>query len=434
MQRWARTALSGGVVVALAAGLLAVGAAAGSPPSTTDAPVTTAPADPRVARIAQLQTDLARTPGRYTAWNELGFAYLEQARVTSDPSFYAKAEGAFTRSLEERPEDNDLALTGQASLAAARHDFAAALALTDRSLAINDYSATTYAVRVDALVELGRYDEAKGAAQRLLDLSPGGLDALTRGSYVLELNGDVAGARSLLEGAAEAAASPQDEAFARYYLGELAFNTGDLVAARAAYDTGLAALPDDPLLVSGRARVLAAEGDTAAALADLRAVVERLPAPQHLVAYGELLEATGQLDAAREQYDVVRATQQLFAASGQDVDTELALFEADHGTPAAAVASAEKAYAKRPRSVVTQDAYAWALHRAGRSAEALPVARDALRLGWRNPAMLARVGTIEAAAGDPAAARRLLEQALALNPAFSPLHAPPAAELLESLR
>lgn len=432
MQRWARVALSGGVVVALAAGLLAVGAAAGSPP-VPDQPGASAPADPRAARIAQLQADLARTPGRYTAWNELGFAYLEQTRVTSDPSFYAKAEGAFARSLEEHPADNDGALTGQASLAAARHDFAGALALTDRSLAVNDFSPTTYAVRVDALVELGRYDDAQAAAQRLLDLSPGGLDALTRGSYLLELNGDVAGATSLLEQAAEAAASPQDEAFARYYLGEIAFSTGDLDAALDAYETGLSTLPDDPQLVSGRARVLAAQGETEAALADLRVVVERLPSPQHLVAYGELLEATGQREAAREQYDVVRATQQLFAASGQDVDTELALFEADHGTPAAAVAAAEKAYTKRPRSVVTQDAYAWALHRAGRSAEALPVARDALRLGWRNPAMLARVGTIEAAAGDPAAARRLLSEALALNPAFAPLHAPAAAALLKTL-
>ena len=118
-----------------------------------------------------------------------------------------------------------------------------------------------------------------------------------------------------------------------------------------------------------------------AAAADYRQVVERLPAPEHLVAFGELLEATGQVQDAEEQYAVVRATQQLYAANGQDVDSELALFEADHGDPATAVRLAARAYATRPDSVHVQDAYAWALHAAGRSAEALPIARAAARTG-----------------------------------------------------
>ena len=129
----------------------------------------------------------------------------------------------------------------------------------------------------------------------------------------------------------------------------------------------------------------------------------------------------------------MRATQQLYAASGQDVDTELALFEADHGTPEDAVAAAEKAYAKRPKSIFTQDAYAWALHKAGRTREALPIARQALRLGLRSPALHARVGTIEAAAGERAAARATLVRMATLNPDFSPLHGPRAQELLASL-
>ncbi|TAL20150.1 MAG: tetratricopeptide repeat protein, partial [Frankiales bacterium] len=345
---------------------------------------------------------------------------------------YVKAEGAFDEALALEPT-SDVALAGAGALAAARHDFAGALDLASRALTENPHSATALAVRADALTELGRYDEALDVLRAMADVRPG-VDVSTRASYAFELRGDVDRARAALEEAAAIATLPGDIAFAHHHLGQIAFSLGDLDEARRSYDAAVGADPSYLPAVAGRAAVLAASGDATAALAELRGVVERLPLPEFLIAYGELLEATRQVEQAREQYAVVRATQALFAANGQDVDTELALFEADHGTPAAAVAAAAAAYQLRPRSVVTQDAYAWALHKAGRSAEALPVARDALRLGWRNPAMLARVGTIEAAAGDPAAARRLLAEALALNPSFSPLHAPRAAALLASLR
>ena len=435
MQRWARGALSGLAVVGLAAGLLAIGTAAGAPPETALAPAPAAApqGDSLAQRIAGLQAELDRLPRNYDGWAELGFLYLQQSRETADPSLYAKAQGAFDRSLELRPEGNDTALTGQGALAAARHEFAEALTLADRALAENAFNATALAVRIDALTELGRYDEARTTTQELLDLRPG-VDSFSRGSYAVELRGDTERARTLLQQAAGVAEAPNDIAFAQYYLGELAWNTGDLAAALAAYDDALVADPEYLPAVAGRAKVLAAQGKTAQAVELYADVVQRLPQPEFLVAYGELLEATGKPEEAEEQYAVVRAVQQLFAANGQDVDTELALFEADHGTPAAAVESASKAYAKRPDSVFTQEAYAWALHAAGRTAEALPIARQSVRLGLKSPSLHYHLGVIEAAAGETAAARASLQTALSLNPAFSPLHAPKAKALLDSLR
>lgn len=435
MQRWARTALSGAAVLGLAAGLLVVGSAAGTPPAETPlGSAASAPAKTLTGSISKLQADLERVPGNFRAWSELGFAYVTKARLTADPTFYGKSEGAFAKALELRPQDNDMALTGMAALAAARHDFAGALELTDRSLAINDFSPTTYAVRTDALVELGRYDEGRQAVQRLLNLRPGGVDALTRASYSYELRGEVSAARDLLQQVVGAVrVAPSDVAFAQYYLGELAWNTGDVDGAMQAYEAGLAADSTYLPLVAGRAKVLAARGNVATATTEYRRVVEQLPQPEFLVAFGELLEADGQTDAAQEQYAVVRATQKLYAANGQDVDTELALFEADHGDPAAAVESAQKAYAKRPDAIFTQDAYAWALHSAGRDAEALLIARKAVRMGLKNPAFYYRLGAIEAAVGEVAAAKASLQQSLTLNPSFSPLHAPRAKALLASL-
>ena len=434
MRPWSRTALGALTVVGLAAVLLGVGAVAnssGGDPEVRD--VQTSPVSSPTSAVEQLQKDLERVPGNYRAWTDLGLAYVQQARVTADPGLYARADGAFDKALELRPQDNDGALTGKATLAAARHDFAGALALTDRSLAINDFSATTYAVRADALTELGRYDQARDAIQKMFDLRPGGLDGYSRASYAFELRGDAVRAQEMLEQARSAARTPADKAFASYYLGEIAWHSGDLDRAETEYTTALADDPTYAFALAGRAKVLAARGETTAAAGSYQDVVGRLPLPEFVVAYGELLEATGQSAAAQEQYDTVRLIQKLFAANGQDVDTELALFEADHGTPQAAVASASKALAKRPDGIFTQDAYAWALHAAGRSAEALPYAKNAARLGYRNPSFAYHLGAIALAAGDKATAKTALTQVATLNQAFSPLHGPRAKALLAQL-
>lgn len=427
MKSWTRTASLAAGVVALAAALLAVGAAAGSPPQ--DVEPTAAAAAPGEA--AQLQARLKANPQDDRAWAQLGLAYVQQARVTADPTYYPKAQGAFARSLELRPTGNAAALTGSAVLAAARHDFSGALATVDKALAVNDFDPTAYGVKTDALTELGRYDQAAAAAQRMLDLRPG-VDSFARASYQRELRGDVAGARAAMARAADDATLPADQAFARYYLGELAWNSGDLASARQEYDAAVAADPTYLPAVTGQAKVLAAGGDSTAALALYREAVQAQPQPAYLVELGELLEATGQPAAAREQYDVVRATQQLFAASGANVDLELALFEADHGDARKALQYASSAYRARPDSVLAEDAYAWALHKAGRSREALPVARRAQRLGTRLPYLRFHLGAIEAALHDPAAAADL-RAALTLNPSFNPVQAQTARTLLKTV-
>jgi tetratricopeptide (TPR) repeat protein len=436
MTSWlSRAALAVGVV-AMAGTLLVVGAAVGSPPETpTTTPstaTTSAKGDALTRSIAALQTNLTRSPGNDRAWADLGLAYVQQARLTADPTYYPKAEGAFARSLALRSKDNAAALVGQATLAAARHDFARALIVVDRALAINKYSATAYGVKTDALTELGRYDEALTAAQRMIDLRPG-VDSFARASYQRELRGDIDGARELLQRAADDAASPANQAFSHYYLGELEWNNGDRAAARRSYDAALAADPAYLPALAGQAKTLAAAGDVTAALSLYREAVQEQPQPAYVVELGELLEASGQNKAAQEQYDVVRATEQLFAAQGANVDLELALFEADHGTAASALTYATAAYRARPDSVLTEDAYAWALHRSGRDREALVVARRAARLGTRLPQLRYHLGAIEAALGDRDAARRDLSAALALNPSFNPLQAPAARVLLKKL-
>jgi tetratricopeptide (TPR) repeat protein len=381
--------------------------------------------------IAAAQHRLARLPGDWATWAELGVAYVQQARLTADPSYYPKAEGAVRRSFEVQPTGNFLALIGQGALAAARHDFLAALRAGQRAAAIDPYSAAAQGVITDALIELGRYDEAWRAVQRMVDLRPD-TGSLARASYAAELRGDLPRARQLLTDALQLAPSSVDAGFACYYLGELAWNSGDLTGAGRWYDEGLRRAPDYLPLLTGRARVAAARGRYAAAVADYRTLVARQPQPGYLIEYGDLLAAHGDTAGAAAQYAVVRTEERLFAAQGVNVDLELALFDADHGAPARALTGARAEYAVR-RSVAVEDGLAWALHVTGRDADALPHARAAVRLGSRSALFHYHLGMIEAARGDRVGAQRDLAAALWLNPHFSPLHGPRARVALRRL-
>ncbi|WP_250279561.1 tetratricopeptide repeat protein [Frankia sp. Cppng1_Ct_nod] len=433
-----RTAAALAVTVTVAIGLVVgVGVLGGSGGSTKSAAPAAGPADNQPARdavfraIAQTQQHLRDTPGDWTAWAQLGAAYVQQARLTADPTYYQKADGALARSLAIRPDGNALALTGQAALAAARHDFASALRLADDAIALDPDGADGYGVRTDALVELGRYDEAWSALQRMVDLRPG-VASFTRASYSWELRGDTDAAEGILRRALADAAIPADAAYAQYYLGELAWNRGDVDAAAACYTAGLVQDPSYLPLLAGRAKVEAARGQDGQAVADYQSVVTQLPQPSFVVEYGEFLEAIGRPAEAKAQFDLSRTEDQLLRAQGVDVDLDLALYEADHEDPEVALRAASAEFAKR-QSIFVADAYAWALHVAGRDAEALPYARSALRLGTRNALLRYHLGVIEAAAGRPAQAIGDLRAALALNPHFSAYHVPRAKALLADL-
>ncbi|MFI6336435.1 tetratricopeptide repeat protein [Streptomyces sp. NPDC050535] len=384
------------------------------------------------ASITSLQAHLRSQPRDFGSWSTLGLAYIEQARTKGDPSRYPQAQQALDRSLELRP-DNDPALAGRAALAAARHDFTGALKYADRALRQNPYSERALASRIDALVELGRYDDASKAADTADSRRPG-VPVFTRYAYVQELRGDAKTARRVLEQALDTATTRGDVTYVASALGQLAWNQGEYDAALTYYARALAA--DDTYLpaLEGRARTQAAQGDSAAAITGMEQVVERYPLPQPLVELGELYEARdkkGDPQKARDQYALVDAWVSLARANGVNADLDTALAAADHGDRKAALKAARAEWDRR-HTVHTADALAWALHVNGRDKEALPYAREATATGYRNASFLYHRGMIERATGHDKQAGASLKSALDLNPGFSPLGAAEAREAMEA--
>jgi tetratricopeptide (TPR) repeat protein len=387
------------------------------------------PQDSLSRTIDSLQATLRTNPKDASSWAYLGFAYVQQARVTADPSYYPKAEGALRRSLALKPDRNAEALAGLGALANARHDFATAVEQGRKAEAIDPYNANIKAIVGDGLIELGRYQDGFEEFQRMIDTRPD-TGTYARVSYARELEGDVAGAIQVMGMALQSAGTPSDTAFAEYYLGELSWNSGKLDQADDAYRRCAAADPSYVPCAQGLAKVAWARGDVQQALTGYQAVVDAYPLPQFVLEYGDLASASGDGALAQQQYQLFHAEVQLFAANGVDTNLEIAQFSADHGVDLAVGLAAARAEWKLRQSVQVADALAWSLHANGLDREALGYSNQALKLGTRSALFFFHRGTIEDALGMTKAARADLSSALSINPWFSPVWAPAAKSAL----
>jgi tetratricopeptide (TPR) repeat protein len=371
-------------------------------------------------QIGRAQSYLRQRPSDARVWAELGSDYVEQARLTGDPAFYAKAQGALRRSLSLRPHRNTDALIGMGALAVAQHRFAAGARLGRAAQRLDPHRWSPYGILADAAIELGDYTGAKRFLQRMLRLRPG-VASFTRAAHLLELQGDTAKAFDALHRAARTAATPEDISYSHFRLGELAWNTGRTAEALQEYGHALKASPRNAYALAGRAKAEAAVGRYDQAVADYTKATTRLPSPQFLLELGELQLARHQPEQAARQFTLLTAQERLLRAKGVVDDLTLGRYEADHGDPRSAVRHLRAEWERR-QTVDVADALAWALHRAGHDREALVRARWADRLGGRTALRAFHRGEIERALKMPQADRHL-RQALAINPAFSPLYA-----------
>jgi tetratricopeptide (TPR) repeat protein len=424
------------IAAAFLAGLLAFGllARSGGPAAGgAQSAAGPGPGDVRStdARIATLQAEVRAHPGDTGSAALLADAYLQKVRETGDAGFYTRAGGVLAIAHRRDPRSSAVA-TGLATLALARHDFRAGLRFGIEAHRLAPAVVRPLGVVVDAQVELGRYGEAARTLQRMVDEKPN-LASYSRVSYFRELHGDLGGAlRAMRLAVAAGGDAPENVAYVQSLLGDLELQLGHVGAAGMAYRRALYEFPGYAAADAGLARVDAARGRLGAAIARMRDVVARLPLPQYVIALGEDELAAGRRGAALRDLALVGAERRLLASAGVNTDAEIALYEADHGSPRRAAALGRRAYAAAP-SVRSADALGWALTAAGRPAEGLSYARRALRLGSRDALFLYHAGTAARGAGRTAEARRYLTRALALNPRFSPLYAPRAQRALRSL-
>ncbi|MFJ9621544.1 tetratricopeptide repeat protein [Streptomyces sp. NPDC101181] len=373
-------------------------------------------------------------PSDAPSWATLGTAYVEWARRSADPAYYARAEQALKRSLEVRPGErgNGAAWVGLAALANARHDFLAGKRWGETVRKQQPDVWSVYPVLIDAYTGLGDQKAATAAAEKFGELRKG-VPALARTAEVYRGQGWREDALAAAREAADRATQPAEKAEALHRLGELARERGEPEEALAQYGAALRTDPGHHASLAGKARALTALDRADEALAAYQSAIEKLPRPVYVLELGELYEAQGLDGDARTQYAELRESVAAAKRAGVDESLLLARYESDHGDPRAAVELLRAQWRGQHRSAAVADALGWALHRAGRSREGLEYAERAVDSGVRDASYAYHLGVIQRELADYGPARRHLEEALRTNPEFSPLAAPLAREALEAL-
>jgi tetratricopeptide (TPR) repeat protein len=231
----------------------------------------------------------------------------------------------------------------------------------------------------------------------------------------------------------EAASVPEHQAWIESQMANNRFITGDISAADQAYARSLAAFPQYVHALAGLGRTAAARQDYATAIDFYRRAIDVQPLPEYVTALGDVYTASGDDAGAQDQYALVGAIEQLYAANGVNLDLQIALFNADHGRELPETASrAQELYAAQP-SIQAADALAWAQFQAGNIDAAKAAIDAALATGSGEPLFLYHAGEIYRAAGDDGRALTYFQWLGASNPRFSPLHAQAAVDALAAL-
>jgi tetratricopeptide (TPR) repeat protein len=360
--------------------------------------------------IAHLKKRVLAQPEDGQAVVRLAQALIRIQRVDSDAGAVIVAEQHLRAFLAKKPDHYE-AQRALGSVLLSQHRFRDAIREGERARAMDPRDAWNYGVIGDGHLELGEYDEAFAAFDRMGALRPGPA-AYARVAYALELKGDLDGALSSMRMAADGTSAHDAEGQAWHYaqLGNLLLQRGRIGDARREFERAAFTFPEHPYATAGLARVKIAEGDHAGALALYESMHAKSPTPETAAILGDLQGRLGHPDRAEQMYVEAERLERDGWASEEPQPQALARFLAERGRKIPeAVALAEQAAEKR-RDVHTMDALAWAYFRAGRIADAEKASAAALRTGTREPRILYHAAAIRAHAGDAAGARAVLSR------------------------
>lgn len=379
-------------------------------------------------QIAQLQARAELQLDDADRWILLGRAFVQKARQSGDPGFYLNADACAALALERKPE-YPLATSLRGLVLMSSHRFRAARDLADATLTRDPEDLMALGVLGDALLELGEVEAAEAAVERMMSLKPN-LPSYARAAHLRWLRGDVEGAKKAYRLAIDAGLGQKDREPTAWAIGEAATlfaNLGDYEGALAGYDRALQIYADYPPALLGRARVLTALGRFDEAARSAKRAFEESATAEAAWVLGDAERAAGRTTAAAEAYA------RLESAGRFDPHT-LAAFWATEGKNAEEAVRLIERELEARAGLYSRDVYAWALHRAGRHADAKREIERATRLGTPDALLLYHAGAIAIANGDVDRGLASVERALSLSPRFQPTGAREAAELLREHR
>lgn len=365
--------------------------------------------------IAAMKSRLASKPDDALAVLHLAQAQLRAQRVNNDGRAALDAEQHLRGFLKLKPGHYD-ARRLLAAVLLSQHRFGEAIAEADRTRAADPADAWNYGVIGDGYLELGNYQQAFEAFDRMGQLAPGP-PAYARVAYALELSGDLDGALDYMRRASDGTSpnDPESQAWHFSQLGELLLQRGRIAEAKQAFDRAEATFPGHPLAVAGRARVKVIDGDLSGARGLLQRELAAAPTAETAMTIGDLSRALGETDAAGSYFRMAEQIERGAWQNGVPQTQLLARFFAEHGMNIGEAVRLSEAAATTRRDIATMDALSFAYLKAGRIDEAARSSAAALRTGTRDARLLWHAAEIALARGDSSSAKALIDRIPAAN-------------------
>lgn len=356
----------------------------------------------------------------------LASVFISEGRVSGNGGYYSNAAirmldralGAEDATLDERFQAYSLKSAALLNL----HLFTEALEVARQGLQLNDYNSGIYGALVDANVELGRYNEAVKACDKMLSIRPD-LRSYSRASYLRQIYGDIPGAIVAMKMAVEAGV-PGDEGteWARTTLGDLYLANGAPDSAAVTFQQSLQFRPAYPRAEVGLAHAAAAKEQYGDAIAHMRTAIKLTPESSYVGYLADLHALNGDTVKAAEIRSEVLGKLEVAEREAQkdgfkhNGARELAQANLAAGKLDAALKLAQQDLKSRPENVDANELVSWILYQKGDFAGARPYADKAMATGSKNPASLYKAGSVYSRAGNASRGDSMLTSTLRRHP------------------
>jgi tetratricopeptide (TPR) repeat protein len=328
----------------------------------------------------------------------LAGAYVQKARETTDYSYLDRASAVLENVLGANGSDYDAQRLRTETLLE-RHLFAQAAEASRRLIAIDPADPWNWGTLGDALIEIGDYDAAADAYQKMVQLRPD-LASYHRAAHYRFLVGDSAGAIDIMKKAVEAgSASAENVAWCMVELGNIYFKTAQRQLAKDTFREALRAFPNYHPAYAGLGRVLAQAGDTSGAILNYQRAQEITPLPDYAAALYDLYAKSSEKAKAARQMKLLDVIDQLARANGERANRNLVFAFADHGIRLDRALELAQGELEFRRDIYTYDALAWALYQNHRYTEAQQYMEKALKFHTPEPSFQIHESAITTALG-----------------------------------